>query len=84
LSVATFDTRPDITHIAIDDLSPNQVCLAWDSTRRSSLIHAIAARFVVHIVGPSVSGCVAARGGTAPSGAARSRLARSGVALFGG
>lgn len=38
LSTATFYTRPDVTHVAIDDLGPNQVCLAWDSARRSRLV----------------------------------------------
>lgn len=39
LSTATFYTRPDVTHIEIDDLGPSQVCLAWESGRRSRLIH---------------------------------------------
>ena len=38
LSTATFYTRDDITHIGIEDIAPNQVCLAWDSSRRSPLI----------------------------------------------
>lgn len=38
LSTATFYTRRDVTHIAVSDLGPSQVCLAWDSTRRSTLI----------------------------------------------
>jgi DNA-binding transcriptional LysR family regulator len=38
LSTATFYTRPDVTHIAVDDLGPSQVCLAWDSSRRSRLV----------------------------------------------
>jgi DNA-binding transcriptional LysR family regulator len=38
LSTATFYTRADITHIAIEDIGPNHVSLAWDSTRRSPLI----------------------------------------------
>jgi DNA-binding transcriptional LysR family regulator len=39
LSTATFYTRPDITSVPIDDIGPNQVCLAWDKTRESPLIH---------------------------------------------
>ncbi|MEV4312607.1 LysR substrate-binding domain-containing protein [Actinocrispum sp. NPDC049592] len=38
LSTATFYTRPDITQAAVEDIAPNQVCLAWDATRRSPLI----------------------------------------------
>ncbi len=38
LSTATFYTRDDITHIGIEDIAPNQVCLAWDSSRRNPLI----------------------------------------------
>jgi DNA-binding transcriptional LysR family regulator len=38
LSTATFYTRPDVTHVDIEDIGPNQVCLAWDSSRRSALI----------------------------------------------
>ncbi|MDX6337026.1 MAG: hypothetical protein QOG05_4366 [Streptosporangiaceae bacterium] len=38
LSTATFYTRPDIVHVAVCDIGPSHVCLAWDSTRRSPLI----------------------------------------------
>jgi DNA-binding transcriptional LysR family regulator len=38
LSTATFYTRPDVTHSLISDIGLNQVSLAWDATRRSSLI----------------------------------------------
>jgi len=38
LSTATFYTRDDITHIGIEDIGPNQVCLAWDSGRRNPVI----------------------------------------------
>ncbi|MCU1641130.1 MAG: hypothetical protein JWN03_1405 [Nocardia sp.] len=38
LSVATFYTRSDITYIAVSDLSPGEVNLAWDSARCSPLI----------------------------------------------
>jgi DNA-binding transcriptional LysR family regulator len=43
LSTTTFYTRPDVTHVAVADIGPNQVCLAWDSSRRSRLIHQFAA-----------------------------------------
>jgi DNA-binding transcriptional LysR family regulator len=38
LSTATFYTRADVTHVGIEDIAPNQVSLAWDSSRRSPLI----------------------------------------------
>jgi DNA-binding transcriptional LysR family regulator len=38
LSTATFYTRADISHVLVGDIAPNQVCLAWDSLRRSDLI----------------------------------------------
>jgi DNA-binding transcriptional LysR family regulator len=42
LSTAVFYTRPDIVHLTVDDIPPNKVCLAWDSTRRSPLIREFA------------------------------------------
>jgi DNA-binding transcriptional LysR family regulator len=59
LSVATFYSRVDITHVAITDIAPNQICLAWDSTRRSRVIHefaAIAAEHGTAIVPPPTNG----------------------------
>jgi DNA-binding transcriptional LysR family regulator len=38
LSTAVFYTRPGIAYSHVSDISPNQVCLAWDATRRSPLI----------------------------------------------
>jgi DNA-binding transcriptional LysR family regulator len=38
LSTASFYTRPDVTHVAVPEIGPNQVGLAWDSSRRSRLI----------------------------------------------
>ena len=38
LSAATSYNRPDITHVAVGDIAPSPVCLAWDSSRRSALI----------------------------------------------
>ena len=43
LSTATFSARPDIGHIPVRNIAPNQVCLASDSSRRSALIHEYAA-----------------------------------------
>ena len=35
LSTAVFYTRPGVAHSHVSDIPPNQVCLAWDATRRS-------------------------------------------------
>jgi DNA-binding transcriptional LysR family regulator len=43
LSTATYYTRPDIAHVAVRDIGPSQICLAWDSSRRSPLIAEFAA-----------------------------------------
>ena len=43
LSTAVFYTRADISHVLVSDIAPNQVCLAWDSLRRSDLIRDFAA-----------------------------------------
>jgi DNA-binding transcriptional LysR family regulator len=43
LSTATFYTRPGIACSHVSDIAPNQVCLAWDATRRSRLIQDFAA-----------------------------------------
>ena len=59
LSVAMFYSRVDITHVAITDIAPNQICLSWDSTRRSRVIHefaAIAAEHGTAIVPPPTNG----------------------------
>ncbi|MBD0695945.1 LysR family transcriptional regulator [Streptomyces sp. CBMA123] len=42
LSVATFYTRPDVTHLPVHALPPCQVALAWDRSRRSPLIEEFA------------------------------------------
>ena len=39
----TFYTRPEIAYVSVADIPLNQVCLAWDSTRRSPLIGEFAA-----------------------------------------
>ena len=43
LSTAVFYTRPGIAYSHVSDIPPNQVCLAWDATRRSLLIQDFAA-----------------------------------------
>jgi DNA-binding transcriptional LysR family regulator len=43
LSTAVFYTRPGVAHSLVGDIAPNQVCLAWDATRRSRLIQDFAA-----------------------------------------
>jgi DNA-binding transcriptional LysR family regulator len=58
LSTAVFYTRPGVAYSHVSDIAPNQVCLAWDATRRSRLIQdfaAIAADYppVASAAGPS-------------------------------
>nr|WP_062330934.1 LysR substrate-binding domain-containing protein [Herbidospora sakaeratensis] len=43
LSAAAFYTRPDVGHVAVGDIPPNEVCLAWSGSRRSPLIAGFAA-----------------------------------------
>ena len=43
LSTAVFYTRPGIAHSHVSDISPNQVCLAWDAARRGQPIQDFAA-----------------------------------------
>src|SRR5258705_4670109 len=43
LSTAVFYTRPGVAYSYVSDIPPNQVCLAWDPTRRSRLIQDFAA-----------------------------------------
>ncbi|UOX91666.1 LysR substrate-binding domain-containing protein [Amycolatopsis sp. FBCC-B4732] len=37
-STSAYYTRPDVAHVPVEDLPPNEVCLAWVATRRSRLI----------------------------------------------
>lgn len=48
-STATYYHRPDVVHAPIRDIGPNQVCLAWGSTRRSSLITEFVDLAVAHL-----------------------------------
>ena len=43
LSTAVFYTRPGVAYSHVSDIPPNQVCLAWDASRRSRLIQDFAA-----------------------------------------
>jgi DNA-binding transcriptional LysR family regulator len=52
LSTAIFYTRPGIAYSHVSDISPNQVCLAWDATRRSRLIQDFADIAVDHLPVP--------------------------------
>jgi DNA-binding transcriptional LysR family regulator len=53
LSTAVFYTRPGVAYSHVSDIPPNQVCLAWDATRRSPLIRDFAALAVDHPPVPS-------------------------------
>jgi DNA-binding transcriptional LysR family regulator len=43
LSTAVFYTRPGVAYSHVSDVPPNQVCLAWDATRRRRLVQDFAA-----------------------------------------
>ncbi|MFF3754907.1 LysR family transcriptional regulator [Streptomyces sp. NPDC002018] len=38
LSTAVYYTHTDVAHVPIDDIGPNEVCLAWSADRRSPLV----------------------------------------------
>jgi DNA-binding transcriptional LysR family regulator len=48
-STAGFYQRPDVVAVAIADIGPSRVALAWDATRRSRLIAEFAALAAVHL-----------------------------------
>ena len=82
LSTATFYTRADISHVLVCDIAPNQVCLAWDSLRRSPLIrdYAAIARTTCSAATAhrspsrhSAGGCGGTGSGTRPRGRRRRR-----------
>src|ERR1700749_1941134 len=56
LSTAVFYTRPGVAYIHLSDIAPNQVCLAWDASRRSPLIQDFAAIAADHLPVPSQDG----------------------------
>lgn len=37
-STSEYYTRPDVAHVPVEDLPPNEVCLAWPAGRRSRVI----------------------------------------------
>jgi DNA-binding transcriptional LysR family regulator len=47
-STATFYTRPDVTYVPLDNVAPSQVCLAWESARRTPLIREFATIALAH------------------------------------
>jgi DNA-binding transcriptional LysR family regulator len=38
LSTAVYYTHADVTHVPVEDIGPNEVCLAWSAHRRSPLL----------------------------------------------
>ena len=48
-STAGYYTRPDVTHLPVEDIALNRVCAAWVATRRSRLIE----EFVEIAAGPA-------------------------------
>jgi hypothetical protein len=38
LSTAMFYTRPGVSYVSLGDVAANQVCLAWDGLRPSTLV----------------------------------------------
>ena len=64
LSTALFYTRPGVAYSHVSDIAPNQVCLAWEATRRSQLIQDFVAIAADHL--PVASRCE--QDGTRPAG----------------
>jgi DNA-binding transcriptional LysR family regulator len=52
LSTSGYYTRPDVACVPVEDLPPNEVCLAWIETRRSPLVHEFADLFAA-LVSPA-------------------------------
>jgi DNA-binding transcriptional LysR family regulator len=69
LSTAVFYTRPGVAHSHVSDIPPNQVCLAWDATRRSRLIRDFAAIAIDHppVASRAEPGCVSPSGPQTPA-----------------
>lgn len=51
-STAGFYQRPDVTTVAVADIGPSRVALAWDATRRSRLISEFARLAMEHLRAP--------------------------------
>ena len=71
LSTAVFYTRPGVAYSHVRDIPPNQVCLAWDATRRSRLIQDFAAIAADH---PPVGGRAEPDRGPVPGPQTRSQI----------
>jgi DNA-binding transcriptional LysR family regulator len=69
LSTAVFYTRPGVAHSHVSDIPPNQVCLAWDATRRSRLIRDFAAIAIDHppVASRAEPDCVSPSGPQTPA-----------------
>jgi DNA-binding transcriptional LysR family regulator len=69
LSTAVFYTRPGVAHSYVSDIPPNQVCLAWDATRRSPLIQDFAAIATEHppVASRTEPDCVSPSGPQTPA-----------------
>ena len=69
LSTAVFYTRPGVAYSHVSDIPPNQVCLAWDATRRSRLIQDFAAIAADHppVASRAEPGCVSPSGPQTPA-----------------
>ncbi|WP_405578453.1 LysR family transcriptional regulator [Streptomyces sp. NBC_01190] len=51
LSAAAYYTRSDVCHVPIEDIAPNQVCLAWDEAHRAPLTSEFAELAAAHFGG---------------------------------
>jgi hypothetical protein len=69
LSTAVFYTRPGVAYSHVSDIAPNQVCLAWDPTRRSRLIQDFAAIAADHppVASRAEPDCVSPSGPQTPT-----------------
>jgi DNA-binding transcriptional LysR family regulator len=62
-STALFYTRPDVVHRPITDIGPNQVALAYDASRESAVLAAMAEIAVQHYKGVSADPAEKSAGG---------------------
>ncbi|MFE7776760.1 LysR family transcriptional regulator substrate-binding protein [Streptomyces sp. NPDC057445] len=54
LSTAVYYTHADVAHVPIDDIGPNEVCLAWSAGRSSPLMSEFADIAAALHQGPAV------------------------------
>ncbi|WP_372411730.1 LysR family transcriptional regulator [Streptomyces luteireticuli] len=59
-SVATFYTRPDVTHVPVRDITPHHVALAWSAGNSSPLVDEFAALVVEFLALPAADRAPAA------------------------